>query len=123
MAKSPLSDSTKNLAQRLLDEPDLLVAYRERRVTAQQIAQRTGQKVSYVLSTLSRLGVKRPREGASTYEIQRKISGLASIRREFRQFLAKKVKNGEISLKIAAESASCSERTMRRYVEREDGPA
>lgn len=117
MTKIP-DPTAPNLAQQLLARPDLLQAYRDRRVTAAQLAAQFGHATSYLLSTLSRLGVKRHREGPSTYEIQKKNSLLAATRREFRSFLAKKVEKREISLEKAAEIAGCSERTMRRYLER-----
>lgn len=110
--------SANNLAQKLLDRPDVLEAYRERKRTAASLALEFGYREAYVLATLSRLGVKRPLNPLSTYRIQQKQAVLASTRREFRQFLAEKVKKGQFSVEKAAEIANCSERTMRRYVER-----
>lgn len=123
MAPKQFLEPVSNLAQRLLESPEMLAAYKARRLSAAQIAAKTGHQVSYVMSTLSRMGVKRPRIGASTYEIQKKTSVLAQTRREFRLFLAEKVKKGDFSLKTAAEAAGCSERTMRRYIERTDDGA
>lgn len=114
----PQSDDPRNLAQQLFDRPDLIEAYRSKRMSAVGLAVELGYQTSYVLATLSRLGIKRPKNELSTYQIQKKNSVLAATRREFRAFLAEKVKKGDISLKNAAEVANCSERTMRRYVER-----
>jgi AraC-like DNA-binding protein len=110
--------SSKNLAQQLLDTPELLEQYTQRTVSASYLAAQFGYQESYVLATLSRLGVKRPKMGVSTYRIQQNRALLAATRREFRSFLAKKVTKGEISLKDAAEMASCSERTVRRYLKK-----
>jgi AraC-like DNA-binding protein len=109
---------SKNLAQQLLDSPELLEQYIERTVNAAHLAAQFGYQESYVLATLSRLGVKRPKTGVSTYRIQQNRALLAATRKEFRAFLAKKVGKGEISLKNAAEMASCSERTVRRYLKK-----
>lgn len=108
----------RNLTQILLDRPGLLEDYRAKRRTAASIALEFGYRENYVLATLSRLGVKRPLNPDSTYQIQKKQALLASTRREFREFLAQKVQKGALSLEKAAEMATCSERTMRRYVDK-----
>jgi hypothetical protein len=116
---APMPQNTpKNLAQQILDRPDVIEDYRARKLSANALANLFGYRESYVLATLSRLGIKRPQNGVSTYQIQKKNAVLASTRREFRDFLAKKVKKSEISLEKAAEIANCSERTMRRYVDK-----
>jgi len=112
--------AANNLAQKLLDRPEVLEDYVARKRTAASLAEEFGYREAYVLATLSRLGVKRPLNPQSTYRIQKKMAVLASTRREFRQFLAEKVRNRQFTLEKAAEIANCSERTMRRYVERLD---
>lgn len=110
--------SLRNLSDKLLARPDVIQAYLERRRTAASIGQEFGYKEAYVLATLSRLRVKRAVNPQSTYRIQKSQALLAQTRREFRSFLAEKVKKEDISLEKAAEIAGCSERTMRRYLER-----
>ena len=88
------------------------------RRTAASIGAEFGYKEAYVLATLSRLRVKRDVNPQSTYRIQKNQALLAQTRREFRAFLAEKVKKGDISLEKASEIAGCSERTMRRYLDR-----
>lgn len=110
--------TARNLSELLLADPEALEQYRARKLTAADLARRYGFRESYVLTTLSRLGVKRPKNPSSTYQQQRNQALLAETRREFREFLAVKVRAGQHSLKRAAEIAGCSERTMRRYVEK-----
>lgn len=108
-----------NLSEKLLAEPELLAAYRAKQVTAADLAARFGYEESYVLTMLSRLGVRREQSANSTYQQQKQAALLAATRREFREFLAGKVRVGTYTLKRAAEIAGCSERTMRRYVEKQ----
>jgi hypothetical protein len=107
-----------NLTQILLGKPSLLEDYRARKRTAASIAEEFGYRENYVLATLSRMGVKRPLNPDSTYRVQQKQALLASTRREFREFLAQKVVKSALSIEKAAEMACCSERTMRRYVDK-----
>lgn len=108
-----------NLPAKLLSDPSILAAYRERKVTAKDIAEQFGYRESYVLTVLSRLGVRRPQAPNSTYQQQKQANLLAETRKEFREFLAGKVRVGTYTLQRAAEIAGCSERTMRRYVDKQ----
>jgi hypothetical protein len=105
-----------NLTQKLLKNPTLTADYLAKKVSAKEIADKYGYSESYVLSTLSRMGVKRPYDPDSTYRQQKSAALLAEIRREFRAYLAEKVVNEGFSIEKAAELANCSERTMFRYV-------
>jgi len=108
----------KNLSEKLLENPAVIEGYLSRRLSAADLAKQFGYEEGYMLSTLSRLGVKREVNPVSTYQQQRQNAVLAETRREFREFLAMKVANNKMTLKKAAEIASCSERTIRRYVEK-----
>lgn len=108
-----------SLREKLLTNQEDLRLYGERKLSANDIAVKYGYVVSYVMSTLSKLGAKRSIDPESTYQVQRRAAQLAEMRREFRQFLAQKVVKGEMDLEKAAEIADCSPRTIRRYVEKQ----
>lgn len=105
-----------NLAKKLLANPGLIEDYKAKRASAADLAKHFRHSESYVLSTLSRIGVKRPVDPNSTYKIQKEAAILSETRREFRTFLAEKVVQGQMTAEKASQIANCSERTMFRYV-------
>lgn len=108
----------KNLSEKLLENQALIRAYQARRLTAREIGQKLGYSESYVMTTLSRIGVRHEVNPNSTYQQQKKGKLLARVRKEYREFLAKQVLEGTLKLSEAATVADCSERTIVRFVQK-----
>ena len=108
----------KNLSEKLLENQALIRAYQARRLTAREIGQKLGYSESYVMTTLSRIGVRHEINPNSTYQQQKKGKLLARVRKEYREFLAKQVLEGTLKLSEAATVADCSERTIVRFVQK-----
>lgn len=103
-SNKPLKDRlTKAVLQKLHD----------RKMTNKEAADLYGVSETYMSRTVASLQDKRPGETTSA---RKAASKLFAARRQTREQLAKKVKNGELGLAAAATRANCSERTMARYV-------
>lgn len=103
----------KPLRERLT--PELVKALENRTMTNEEVAAKLQVNASYLSTVFNSLSSKKRGEVALQRENAHK---LVEARRQLRIREAKKVCNGTKSLEKAAKDAKCSERTMRRYVER-----
>lgn len=105
-----------SITKKLLQNQALKERYLAKQISVEELAQELGYQPSYVATTLSRLGWKRPIDPNSTSQIERKLHELAQVRTEFRAFMAQKVLKNQVNIEKAAKICNCSVRTMYRYV-------
>lgn len=103
----------KPLKERLT--PALVKALEDRTMTNAQVAALLDVHPSY-LSTVFNTISRKKRGG--TREAREWMHELVQARREMRIREAKKVAAGKKTLEKAAKDANCSERTIRRYIEK-----
>lgn len=87
-------------------------ALTEREITKRALAEQLGVSYTY----LCKLAPKLPPSAKTA--TRKHNHALLKARKEYRQELAEQVKSGHISLAAAATQANCSERTLRRYMEK-----
>lgn len=95
--------------------PELIKALEDRALTNEEVARRLSVNASYLSSVFNTISRKKPGEVRQARLEMRK---LVEMRRQLRIREAKKVLRGTKTLDKAARAANCSERTMRRYVEK-----
>lgn len=105
----------KPLRERLT--PQMLDDLKNRRVTDAALAKQLGVNPNYLNFVFNSV-LKQHRIRGKESEKREKERELVQSRRQMRIKQAKRVLNGVISLEKAAKLANCSERTMRRYVEK-----
>jgi AraC-like DNA-binding protein len=96
---------------RALEHLDALNA---RELTLRELARMLDTNESY----LSRILAGHLKRVESTTELRKKTSELAQSRRFMREKHANLVKSGQESLRKAAFHAKCSQRTIRRYIQK-----
>lgn len=103
----------KPLRERLTQA--LLKKLYERKLTNAEAAEQLGVSETYLSRTVAAIQEKVP---GKSMVARAAASKLFKARRQTRETLAKQVKTGSLTLAKAAERASCSERTMQRFVAR-----
>ncbi len=105
----------KPLRERLTE--DIIEKLVSRQMTNAQAATLLGSSENYLGFVFNQVLEKRRKKGMIS-EKRENAKNLVQSRRQLRIREAKKVLQGAKDLAKAAKSANCSERTMRRYVEK-----
>ena len=94
--------------------PEVINQLKSRQLKHQDLAKQLNVSPTHLSRTLAEQKFKRT---PSPDVIERKKASLIyQARAENRQGIAKKILNGTLDIKTAQEIASCSERTLRRYM-------